>query len=187
MLGGEIYYRAIGRPWGPAVDFIHIVFHLSAPGRLLSSIRGPPARAIPKFKFVWPTHRHGQVPLTVGPPPSVCPTVCLPRRGRWSAPAPGPVRSCYHESAFRFGPGKKKHQGPVLPSGRNETNRNTKECGAGLSLRLADTVWDIRGVTINTRFGFRSQQSAISNQRIKAWWLPLHNISPNVGSCIFRD
>ena len=22
MLGGEIYYRAIGRPWGPAADFI---------------------------------------------------------------------------------------------------------------------------------------------------------------------
>jgi hypothetical protein len=28
MLGGEIYYRAIGRPWGPAADFIVIVkFH----------------------------------------------------------------------------------------------------------------------------------------------------------------
>ena len=25
MLGGEIYYRAIGRPWGPAADFIVIV------------------------------------------------------------------------------------------------------------------------------------------------------------------
>jgi hypothetical protein len=31
MLGGEIYYRAIGRPWGPAVNFIITVkFH---PGR----------------------------------------------------------------------------------------------------------------------------------------------------------
>jgi hypothetical protein len=27
MLGGEIYYRAIGRPWGPAADFI-VKFHL---------------------------------------------------------------------------------------------------------------------------------------------------------------
>jgi hypothetical protein len=28
MLGGEIYYRAIGRPWGPAADFIVTVkFH----------------------------------------------------------------------------------------------------------------------------------------------------------------
>ncbi len=25
MLGGEIYYRAIGRPWGPAADFIGTV------------------------------------------------------------------------------------------------------------------------------------------------------------------
>jgi hypothetical protein len=27
MLGGEIYYRAKGRPWGPAADFI-VKFHL---------------------------------------------------------------------------------------------------------------------------------------------------------------
>ncbi len=26
MLGGEIYYRAIGRPWGPAADLI-VKFH----------------------------------------------------------------------------------------------------------------------------------------------------------------
>ncbi len=66
-MGGEIYYRAIGRPWGPAADFIHVVnvkFHLSAPGRLLSSIRGPPARAIPKF--VCPTVRLSVWPRAAG-------------------------------------------------------------------------------------------------------------------------
>jgi hypothetical protein len=67
MLGGEIYYRAIGRPWGPAADFIVTVkpeFHpltavatdphahssLSQAGRREysagSTIRGPPARAV---------------------------------------------------------------------------------------------------------------------------------------------
>ena len=78
MLGGEIYYRAIGRPWGPAADFIHVVnvkFHLSAPGRLVSSIRGPPARAIPKFVCptvrlslsVWPrAGLRGPVPAAAG-------------------------------------------------------------------------------------------------------------------------
>ena len=96
MLGGEIYYRAIGRPWGPAADIIHVV---NVKFRLSSSSQAGTGRGLP-------------------------------------ARAP----------CVSFGPGKKKHQGPVLPSGRNETNRNTKECGAG----LADTVWDI---TINTRFG----------------------------------
>ncbi len=30
MLGGEIYYRAIGRPWGPAAVFIVTVHPLTA-------------------------------------------------------------------------------------------------------------------------------------------------------------
>jgi hypothetical protein len=49
------------------------------------------------------------------------------------------------------------------------------------------------GLVLPTPFGTPSDkhtiwvsESAISNQRIKAWWL-LHNISPNVGSCIFRE
>ncbi len=29
MWGGEIYYRAIGRPWGPAADFIVTVHPLT--------------------------------------------------------------------------------------------------------------------------------------------------------------
>ncbi len=74
MLGGTIYYRAIGRPWGPVTDFIVTVHSLTAvatgtrPGPpasgwshrgtrafkfesgrqrvLRSTIRGPPARAV---------------------------------------------------------------------------------------------------------------------------------------------
>ncbi len=226
ILGGEIYYRPIGRPWGPAADSLTLSMSSSIclpRGRLLSSIRGPLARAIPKF--VCPTvrlpgshcpsrsgpgpgclqsrrpggrlhyPRHRRVPLTrslhtrsessrpgatgrpatlaarevasqVSPPvhhhdppaahpsrPSVRPSesdspVChesapgQPAGPGSARPCVRPVRSCYptrSEKHFDSGPGKKKkHKGPVsrLPSGRNETNRNTKECGAG----LADTV-----------------------------------------------
>ena len=83
MLWGEIYFRAIGRPWGPAADFIVTVWlgHWRArevratrafkfeSGRqrvLRSTIRGPPARAADR-----PTRR-----------------VCLPRAAGLPARAP---------------------------------------------------------------------------------------------------
>jgi hypothetical protein len=113
MLGGEIYYRAIGRPWGSAADFIvtvpapaHCSRHwqaaaravreperseplahssLSQAGILRSTIRGPPARA---------------AGLSVRPSDR---TVCPPVR---------PVRSCClsWKPVFRSGPVKKKFQ-----------------------------------------------------------------------------
>jgi hypothetical protein len=55
MLGGEIYYRAIGRPWGPAADFIVIVNSLTAVAAT-GRRPGPPAsgrshRGTRAFKF----------------------------------------------------------------------------------------------------------------------------------------
>jgi hypothetical protein len=62
MLGGEIYYRAIGRPWaGPAADFI-VKFHLPELHcrgeiyyRAIGRPRGPAADFIITVKFQVPT------------------------------------------------------------------------------------------------------------------------------------
>ncbi len=105
--------RAIGLPWarGPAADFIPVVnvkFHLLAPGRLLTSIRGPPA--LPKF--VCPTVRLGL---------SVWPRAGL-RGPVWPASGPGGRRptslfeapssstdqlrvTAHHDGLSRLGPG----------------------------------------------------------------------------------
>jgi hypothetical protein len=81
MLGGEIYYRAIGRPWGPAADFI-VKFHL--PAGLLGLTGGPgrPRAVGASCAFKFESGRALRHSTPVRPPsagrppePSVCPTV----------------------------------------------------------------------------------------------------------------
>ena len=72
LQGGKIYYRAIGRPWGPAADFIQVVtgpWHRQVPSlRLLFH---------PLTAFKFESGRQYSGPPSEGrpPKPSVCPTV----------------------------------------------------------------------------------------------------------------
>ena len=150
MLGGEIYHRAIGRPWGPAADFIVTARLTQVPlghppaGPLQWPDHGPPARERSEPLAHSSSSRAGREysgPPSVGrpPEPSVCRTLsdCLPR-----AAGLRPV-------LFRFGTVKKKYQSATTYTHHLTTVTNnccTKECGAG----LADTVWEF---TIHTRFG----------------------------------
>ncbi len=140
MLGGEIYCKAIGRPWVPASDFIVTVKFLTAvaAGPALAGGPGRPRAVGATRAFKFESGLAGikySGPLSAGcpPEPSVCPTVrlsvcpwplvCLHVR---------PVRSCCTtgKPVFRSGTVKKKYQGqpfgtslytqPVLPSGRQK-------------------------------------------------------------------
>jgi hypothetical protein len=121
MLGGEIYYRAIGRPWGPAVDFIVTVkFHpLSGSAQRLGcwvrshsriQVRVRPADSIPVH------HPRAARPSRPSVRPSDSDSLSARAAG---LPARAPralvlsVRSCCPcgKPAFRSGTVKKKHQG----------------------------------------------------------------------------
>jgi hypothetical protein len=114
MLGGEIYYRAMGRPWGLAADFIITVkFHP------VGWARQAARAARERLELVEVRVRQGRQKVlrstipAAGPPPepSVCPTV----RPSWPPvyPPVRPVRSCCPSGkpVFRSGPVKKKYQG----------------------------------------------------------------------------
>jgi hypothetical protein len=118
MLGGEIYHRAIGRPWGPAADFIVTARLTQVPlghppaGPLQWPDHGPPARERSEPLAHSSSSRAGREysgPPSVGrpPEPSVCRTLsdCLPRAAGLPARAPRAL------VLFRFGTVKKKYQG----------------------------------------------------------------------------
>jgi hypothetical protein len=139
MLGGEIYCRAIGRPWGPAADFISPSSSTRRPaGPALAGKPGRPRAVGATRAFKFESGRAGieySGPPSAGrpPQPSVCPTV-RPSVCPWPPVCPPvrPVRSCCPSDTpvFRSGPVKKKYQGqpfgtspytqPVLPSGRQK-------------------------------------------------------------------
>jgi hypothetical protein len=116
MLGGELYCRAIGRPWGQAADFIVTVkFHpyYSRPGWAIDKRPGPvgASRAF-KFESGWAGIEYSGPPSSVPgrpPEPSACPwpPVCPPVR---------PVRSCCPswKPVFRSGSVKKNNKGNRL-------------------------------------------------------------------------
>ena len=111
LLGDEIYYRAIGQPWGPAADFI--VKFLQSVGPLAGCPGYPRAvGATPRLTHsssIQAGREYSGPPSAGRPPePSVCPQSVCP-----GPPVFPPVRSCCPSGkpAFRSGPVKKKHQG----------------------------------------------------------------------------
>jgi hypothetical protein len=105
MLGGEIYYRAIGRPWGPAADFIitrAVKFHpLTGTTRSAGPSEGGPGRpravgATRAFKFE--SGRAGRLGEYSGPPsagPSRHGAPCLLHKNKLAS-------RCCHRAGKRF-------------------------------------------------------------------------------------
>ena len=160
MLGGEIYYRAIGRPWGPAADLIVTVpsppAHCSR--RPLAGGPGRPRAVEATRAFKFESGRQRVLRSTIrGPPARVCPTVrpsvCPPVR---------PVRSCCPswKPVFRSGPVKKKFQTRRCCHRAGKRFKMNHRKPKNVELVFADTVWEF---TIHTRFGNSNQRVTVGS------------------------